>query len=35
MVPVIDALGFLSAGDKDDIFHNNALKFLPAFSEKL
>jgi predicted TIM-barrel fold metal-dependent hydrolase len=35
LVPVIDAIGFLSQQDKDDIFHNNALSFLPAFKEKL
>ena len=29
------AIGFLSQQDKDDIFHNNNLAFLPAFKDKL
>lgn len=35
LIPVIDKISFLSQQDKDDIFHNNNLAFLPAFKEKL
>jgi predicted TIM-barrel fold metal-dependent hydrolase len=33
MIPIIDAVPFLSEKDKMDIFHNNPAKFLPAFEK--
>lgn len=33
MIPILDAIPFLSDSDKMDIMHNNGAKFLPAFEQ--
>jgi hypothetical protein len=33
MIPILDAISFLSDSDKMDIMHNNGAKFLPAFEQ--
>ena len=33
MIPILDAIPFLSDKDKMDIMHNNGAKFLPAFEQ--